>query len=222
MKRKKESSLKPASLAGKFTTWQKEINMAKIIVLNGPAAIGKDTIANEALARNLVDSTHSFKAPMFEIAKVALGAKWDLFMDCYADRTLKEAPAMWLCGMSPRQFMIHLSENFIKPALGNQHFGTLAAEAIGSSGDTIVMSDGGFPDELRALAEYGWGEHEIHIVRLHREGFTFEGDSRNYIHGLDDDYGNVQEHDAYIFDGEIDEAIDTLSLLCDLKESKEL
>lgn len=199
--------------------------MAKIIILNSPPAVGKDTLASELLERNLVDSTHSFKAPIFEIVKAALGQKWVVFMERYNNRDLKEMPTDFLNYMSPRKFMIHISESFIKPAFGDRHFGTLSAEAIGSSGDTVVMSDGGFPDEVRALAEWrgdNGEEHEIHIVRLHRDGFTFEGDSRNYIHGLDDDYDNVQEHDAYIFDGEIDEAIDTLSLLCDLKESKEL
>jgi hypothetical protein len=45
--------------------------------------------------------------------------------------------------------------------------------------DVFIFSDGGFIDEVNALAATGM---YVIVARLHRKGYTFEHDSRDYIY----------------------------------------
>lgn len=175
--------------------------MAKVIILNGPPGCGKDTIAKLMHDYCFVSDLLSFKKPMWKIAEAALGDKYFDFVDLYNNRETKEKPAPMLNNMSPRDFFIYISEQFVKPCIGKRHFGTLAAEEI-SMNYSAVFSDGGFNEEVEALAEYvkGGRSHEIHIVRLHRDGYGFGGDSRDYI-SLGEKYPNVKHHDIKLVDG---------------------
>lgn len=155
--------------------------MAKIIILNAPPGAGKDTIGWQILEHSSVPLRHlSFKAPMFNIAQAMLGpVDYPRFIQAYDDRSQKEKGQSFLNGKSPREFMIWISEKVIKPEFGKQHFGKLFNDAAASGGETVICTDGGFPDEIIALINAG---HDVRLCRLHRSGYTFEGDSRNYIH----------------------------------------
>lgn len=187
--------------------------MKKVIVLNGPAGSGKDTIAG-IMQETAGFDTHSFKAPMFNIAEVMLGGdKFEEFMSLYNNRDTKEIPCDLLGGMSPREFFIHISESFVKPIMGKQHFGYLASQGVYDSINHVVFSDGGFPDEVKALVFSEHSMYDVWVVRLHREGFTFEGDSRNYINMFEElkDTGNYHEMDIHLTDGNAyDDAHDIL------------
>lgn len=147
----------------------------KVIILNGPPGVGKDTIAD------LLDlqgyEKRSFKEPMFQIVDTLLGrVLYEEFLQRYDDRDLKESH--WnAIGMSPRELMIHISEDFVKPTMGEKHFGVLAARPLREN-SMYVFSDGGFPSEVQGLAEAG---ADVTVIRLRRKGFSFEGDSRNFI-----------------------------------------
>ena len=56
-----------------------------------------------------------------------------------------------------------------------------AAEDVSSSPDTdvFVFSDSGFKEELIPLQGL---TNDLYIARIHREGKTFTGDSRNYLY----------------------------------------
>ncbi|QXV76557.1 putative P-loop NTPase protein [Escherichia phage BrunoManser] len=156
--------------------------MQKVIILNGCPGIGKDTIGCVIADMNQLKGvrTLSFKAPMFEIARAILGdANYDYFLFLYNDRLHKEKPDSVLNGKSPREFMIWISEAIIKPEFGNDYFGRRMVEAIKASDTPAVITDGGFTEETIALIESGI---QVHVCRLHRGGFTFEGDSRSYLH----------------------------------------
>ncbi|ATW61794.1 hypothetical protein HOS46_gp17 [Escherichia phage DTL] len=72
--------------------------MAKIIILNGPAGVGKDTIGN-AIAKDYNGIMTSFKRPMFEIAASILGdLAFSKFITAYDDRDQKELPHDFLGG----------------------------------------------------------------------------------------------------------------------------
>ncbi|QXG07688.1 putative kinase [Erwinia phage Snitter] len=179
--------------------------MAQIIILNGPPGCGKDTLANWLWNNCYVDEVKSFKEPMFEIAKVVLGSRFDNFMALYNDRQTKEQPIEWLNGKSPREFLIFISEDFVKPCTSKMQFGILVAEGMPVSEECVVMSDGGFPDEVLALADHevDGRKHTIHLVRLHRHGFDFSKDSRDHIHfspGPD----NVHQYDITLSNGQIE------------------
>lgn len=156
--------------------------MSKVIILNAPPACGKDTIGSIIADMNQIYGVRmlSFKAPMFEIARAILGdSNFDYFMFLYEDRLHKEKPDSILNGKSPREFMIWISEAIIKPEFGNDYFGRRMVEAVKSGTAPAIITDGGFSEETIALIEAGI---QVHVCRLHREGFTFEGDSRNYLH----------------------------------------
>ncbi|QXV81899.1 putative P-loop NTPase protein [Escherichia phage JulesPiccard] len=179
--------------------------MAKIIILNGPAGIGKDTIGN-ALAADYNCNLVSFKRPMFDIASSILGAlAFSKFITAYNDRDQKERPQEFLGGKTCREFMIWISESVVKPLLGDRQFGKLMSEHIQmrDEGFTFVCTDGGFPDEVIQLVEDG---HDVTLVRLFMDGKTFAGDSRDYIRIKEShfpDYHAYQEHDVHLVNGDI-------------------
>lgn len=151
-----------------------------IVILNAPAGSGKDTIGD--ILRDWYGyKTLSFKKPMFDIAKAILGEDtYVKFLELYNDRDTKEVATDICAGWSPRNFFIHISEKICKPMFGEQYFGERFMEQVGD--DTVVVTDGGFPQEVLPLVDAG---HLVVIVRLHREGYTFEGDSRRYLNEED-------------------------------------
>lgn len=171
--------------------------MAKVIILNGPAGCGKDTLAIALVEMGFAKGTASFKNPMFNIALAALGPDvYHEFLDGYDDRARKEKPEGFLNGLSRRQFMIAISEQFIKPVLGSDYFGRYLAENFPDGDEVFVVSDGGFASEVAPIVAAG---HDVRIVRLHRDGYTFEGDSRGYLYGVD----GAKDYDTYIIPGDV-------------------
>lgn len=189
-----------------------------IIILNAPAGAGKDTI-QQAIADLHEVSQLSFKKPMFAMAKAMLGDMgFAEFMDAYNNRERKEKPLDLLHGSSPRQFMIWLSESVIKPHFGDQHFGNLLYDDyIMHENDGYyvgVVSDGGFESETIALINTGV---PVRLVRLHRDGYTFAGDSRDYVSlpdYVDSSCFDYQEFDVQLTEGlPVVAALDILSMV---------
>lgn len=156
--------------------------MATIIILNAPPRAGKDTIAR------IIDEQYglpvvSFKTPMFNIARGILGdTDFKEFMSVYESDRKDTQELSILGGMTCRQFMIWISEDVIKPKFSKKHFGWLMAELLTEMEEDVdltICSDGGFPDEVEALIDFG---HKVKLVRMHREGFDFSNDSRDYIY----------------------------------------
>lgn len=193
--------------------------MSKIIILNGPASIGKDTIGN-ALAKDYNCTLTSFKRSMFEIAESILGAKaFSEFITAYDDRNHKELPHDFLGGKTCREFMIWIGESVVKPLFGKQQFGKLMSEHINlcDEGFTFVCTDGGFPDEVIPLVEDG---HDVTMVRLFMDGKTFVGDSRDYIRIKEShfpDCNKYQEYDVHLVNGDIEGGVLAVSLACGLR-----
>lgn len=192
--------------------------MAKIIILNGPASIGKDTIGNE-LVKNYNCLQVSLKSPMFEIAHSILGDKgFKNLITAYDDRDQKEKPQSFLGGKTCREFMVWIGESVVKPVFGNRQFGKLMSERLGAhvEGWTFVCADGGFPDEVIQLVEDG---HDVTLVRLFMDGKTFDGDSRNYIQvkwSHFPDCEKYQEHDVNLVSGDIDGGVLAVASACGL------
>lgn len=180
-----------------------------IIILNGPPGCGKDTIAAYLTGHRYPAVKASFKQPMFDIAFSMLGVcRYDEFMDLYNDREQKEKPQVILGGKSPRQFMIWISEDVMKPVFGDHYFGRRMVEEIHEMYRdlTVVISDGGFPEEIKPLVKAG---HEVHICRLHRDGFTFAGDLRDYI-DLSGYHYRIHHYDFHLQDGKHELAVNEI------------
>lgn len=154
--------------------------MKDIIILNGPPGSGKDAICNRLhllLGTNKIRHLE-VKHRLFELCLAISGLDENTWWSLYNDRALKETPNSWLAGKTPRQFMIHVSENVMKPLYGDNYFGKYAAQqASEAEQPLLVFSDGGFPTEVEALSSVGY----IHLVHLYRAGCSFAGDSRSYI-----------------------------------------
>lgn len=176
--------------------------MSTVIVLNAPAGAGKDTLA-EAL-EELDLQRMSFKDVLFErvLERITSPDLYAEFRERAEDRDLKDQ--YWeVIKCSPREYLIHLSEEILKPTLGEACIGKLSAKSAAEYADVgidVVYSDGGFEPEIQALADEGL---EVHVVRLRRDGFSFDGDSRNYIKTGDD----WTTHDVLIFDDQIQKAV---------------
>ena len=152
----------------------------RVIILNGPPNIGKDTLGNNV--QQLIGWPRmEFKEALYRETASYYGVDLVTFAMLASGRTTKEVPMPTLGGLSPRQAMIHVSEEVIKPKFGKQFFGAKAYELIQTldgSTDTVVFSDGGFVEEAGYLVGMGC---EVHIIQLHAEGRDFGNDSRNYV-----------------------------------------
>lgn len=152
------------------------INLA--VVLNGPPGVGKDTIAARLYAQ---PGYRHFKTaqPLHEAAEAF---------------EAEDKDALCALGVTGREFRILLSEQFIKPHFGPAAFGRLLATRIKRASTSsrrwqsdsphqnlpsvAVISDGGFAAELSTLLPVA---DRVLVLRLHRGGKTWEGDSRSYL-----------------------------------------
>ena len=151
----------------------------RVLLLNSPKGTGKDYLA-ERLCLALGARYHEFKAPMFDIAVAMTGLSRDEFFEIYNDRSKKELPQPEFFGMSPRGFMIWLSEDVMKPKFGDDHFGRVAAQGVDYNVGA-VFSDSGFHKELVPLVDR-IGAENVYVCRFTRDGAEFDStDSRGYL-----------------------------------------
>jgi hypothetical protein len=148
----------------------------KIIIFNGPPGSGKDTLA-DILEKKYHCAHIRFKDGLVPLVLAAYHVDQEWFSAHYT-RELKDRPCTELAGMSPRQALINMSENVIKPAFGEAAFGLIAVKRINPEQMT-VFSDGGFVSELRPIIDAIGAKHTL-IIQLSRPGCTFENDSRSY------------------------------------------
>lgn len=154
----------------------------KLIIYNAPPNAGKDVAAS--LTKSIPTVHVEFKAKLIELTCAIHSMTLDEFKKQYT-RELKDAPSPDFYGLSPRQALIKVSENCIKPNFGQDYFGVALATSIQKiDSQFFECSDGGFPLEIHPLYDIIKPE-DILIVRIHRGGCTYEGDSRNYIRQCD-------------------------------------
>lgn len=163
----------------------------KVVIFNGPPRSGKD-LATEFCCEYFNGTHASMKAPLLKLTADSLDVSVEEFLHNYDEECVDADRETWDCVwvkdlpmylvnaelISKRQALIHVSENIIKPTFGDAAFGKLAAETLPEG--AVFFSDGGFPDEVQPIADKV-GIENIMIVHIKREGYTFEGDSRDYV-----------------------------------------
>jgi len=146
---------------------------AYYILLNGPPECGKSTIAREAV-RILTRSGYTVKhesiaGPMKQFIANLLGLAYSSVpKDSYHD-VLEE---------TPREFLIRLSEDYLKPNYGTNFFGAALYDRTSHvSRRTIhIIDDAGFDAEIKPLPR-----RHVCLVRIMRPGFGYHADSRKYL-----------------------------------------
>jgi len=164
------------------------------VILNGPPGVGKDTIAQ------LLVREHGFvqcenKTPLHQLGAILHGSDPAEWVELYNGRDFKEAKNEDLGGMSPRELYIWLSEEVIKPKFGKNWFGRMSARNARLTGRDVVFSDGGFQPEYEALQD-AFGVENVLLVHLFRPGFSFDGDSRNYLKPAGSPYLALELHEG--------------------------
>lgn len=171
--------------------------MKSMIVLNGPARCGKNTIGEGLVNSDMwMRSLCDFKDCLTDMALEVSGIGRYTWNERYEERReqellgkdvsiwMKDASWYRLAGLSQRQFLMKISEEWVKPLFGSQHFGQLLKDDIdsyASDGDVFINTSGGFNDELLPFCnDPDW---QILLVRISRKGCTFANDSRKYITG---------------------------------------
>ena len=159
----------------------------KLIVLNGPPRSGKDTIGN--MLGSLGDDIYvtKFAIPLKQMAHRLLGIN-DVDYDSFDD--VKDKPHDDFHGLTPREFYIGLSEQFIKPMLGQGFLGSMLVRDIireaeersgtGRKLNYVVVTDSGFKPELLRLVDE-FGAQNMLLCHIFRPNTNFIGDSRRYI-----------------------------------------
>lgn len=191
--------------------------MTKTYVFNSLPRSGKDTAAK--ILKSLYEDKGfkvqhlSFKEKLIELSARFVGETVEEFMIGYDSKTedmllydldpTKTYPEWWkdfplyhINGkeMSKRELLIHVSENVIKPTFGHDFFGQQLANMIQEDTDFVVVSDGGFVNELLPVLDVS----DVTIVRINREGLTKVNDSRklltpeDFYEYTDDSIGHVE------------------------------
>jgi hypothetical protein len=89
-----------------------------------------------------------------------------------------------------RQLIISLSENTLKPLLGQDVLAQYTVREVeylaGKEFKHITISDCGFQPEYDLLQNRCGNEHDIRLIRVERDGCNFDNDSRMYLNDKPD------------------------------------
>jgi len=155
----------------------------KILLLNAPSGAGKDTIG-KCLQDTYGCELKAFKTALYQSAYPFTNCNnYGQFIHYCTDRVLKEKRSGYFRGMSPRDFLIYISESITKPHFGDQFFGEKSAKSITNTAfeSGVVFTDSGFEEEVHPLAKE-FGENNLCVVQFVGQGSEdFSGDSRDFI-----------------------------------------
>jgi hypothetical protein len=162
------------------------MSLQTCVILNGPPNVGKDTLA--FMLEDYGFKKMAFKDQLYIDTSMRYQVPLETLINRASDRVFKELPWLLLEHpetqqiLSPRQALIETSENYIKPKYGKDYFGQAAVRACRRKHAVLaVFSDGGFPEEIKPLQE---AYLNTVIIRLHRQGLSFAGDSRSWLEGF--------------------------------------
>ena len=158
----------------------------KIIWLNGPPQCGKDTAARIIQNKFKSRCYHSKLAAPIEnsirnLFKYLPDKTWKILREENKDLISSE-----LFNKSLREIFISFSEDWAKTVFGKGVFGELALRNLinileqSPNIDLIVFSDSGFIQEIEPIVKK-FGVSNNLLVRIHRDGYTFNNDSRSYL-----------------------------------------
>lgn len=175
----------------------------QVILINGAPNSGKDTVAKIMQQLCGYGKIAAFKDQLYVDTAEYFGIDFELFKRMATDRILKETKTrmlqhksgkgwftkalIFLVGIfsnkfaiTPREALIFVSEKVVKPVFGDDCYGQKLLDTIlGSDESHFFIPDSGFVPELFPLT--GRDDVECLVIRLHRDGCDFSGDSRRLL-----------------------------------------
>ena len=164
-------------------------NSVLIIFNSGPGG-GKDSSVELLLHLVPEAQHHTFKKALVD-ATLRFYEIDPAVWQAWYTREGKELPRPELHGKSCRQALIHVSEHVLKPTFGEGCLADLFVKHCPQA-PYILASDGGFDVELNVTAS---SFHRVYVVRLHRDGTSFNNDSRTYLYAQPNTPPNVSFFD---------------------------
>jgi len=151
------------------------VKQSKVVIFNAPKDSGKDFMV-EQLSDIL--EHRAFKTELYKNTSDYYGVDIETVIELASNRDTKEVPHNLFQGKSPRQALIHTSENVYKPKHGQDYYGKALVQGL--DGGHYGVSDGGFQSEFDTLTGL-LGYQNVLLIRMFTQTSTFEGDSRRYI-----------------------------------------
>lgn len=157
----------------------------KIVLFNGPPSAGKDTSSQILLDWFKGSDNTVVERRMSHTIKAAFAATIDdqyFFNTGFGIHEAHKNTPIDPFDVSYRQWQIDFSEKFMKPLYGEDIFARLWCNWVHSNPypDVILVPDCGFLIELETLSTR-FHPRDLLLVRIQREGCSFEGDSRSYL-----------------------------------------
>ena len=151
----------------------------KVLFLNGPPRAGKDTVGAHLQMHFPGCEVAKFAGELKDAVHAAFGMP-NVPTDHFESR--KDQPCEEFLGATPREVYIAYSERFMKPLYGQGVFGRMLVRTLRSMEDAgvklVAVTDSGFREEADEVLK---AFPEALLIRLHRKGTSFKGDSRSYI-----------------------------------------
>lgn len=170
----------------------------KVVLFNGPPRSGKDTLARmlaEKLDKQRVTTPVrevSLSMPLREIAYAT--TQFAAQMDGPDYEFFKNMVFPEFGGIDGRHLMISISEDWLKPKFGSRVMADMlmARQAIQMFDGVMLVRDSGFQCEIAPLIER-YGVDNVYLVRVHRDGCSFDNDSREWVNLPN----SIQQMDLY-------------------------
>lgn len=172
------------------------MNLPFFLFINGPAGSGKDTLAKLIAAAEPGAYIESFAEPIRSmIYSVFFPNDGPItYTHDLRDQKVKASPMPYPAfdayyhtkeqkHYTIRQEMIAFSEEYMKRRYGPMVFGKLLWDRVQEQAmfsKHFLIADSGFVPEAEYLISKV-GPQNCALIRLHREGCTYSGDSRGYI-----------------------------------------
>lgn len=158
----------------------------KIFILNCFPRQGKDYLARWLWFYQKF-TNRQFKDKLFDIALEVSSISDNEWFARY-NTDYKELPWDKLGGLSQRQFLIKISEEWVKPVFGKDYFGNALCQQIEKDfqkGSTLfAISDGGFVEETQVLVD-AFGHDNVFVCQWNKSNpDAFKKDSRGWIEGF--------------------------------------
>jgi len=160
--------------------------MIKIVCINGSPGTGKNTVSE--MLREIHNGVNvgisSIADPLDKIAMRLLGVtetQYLVLRESQKDRVLEEFDI----NISLRQLLINISEDLIKPSLGETWLAKeflIKAFAVRDLYQVIVLTSVGFQVEFDFIKKILKSESiPVRLINLQREGCNYDNDSREDV-----------------------------------------